>query len=312
MRITGTFLDEITHDIPSQNWGPEEWAADFDVMRQIGIDTVILIRSGYREQAVFNSWSLRQHRPMLPVHRNLGLLFLDLAQQNGMKLLWGIYDPGDWAKNPKHALAVNRDFMNEVNDQFGQHPAFGGWYLTFELSRNNPEQVELTVAAGDLAKSLTPSLPTLISPYIAGTKVPPGEKPITREQHEQEWRAIFEQIRSCIDIVAFQDGHVDFLDAPDYLMTNLRLAREAGLTCWSNVETFDRDMPIKFPPIDWRKLEFKIDAAREAGVDKLITFEFPHFLSPNSAYPAARTLFRRYCERFGLDVKSPTCCGRKD
>lgn len=25
-RITGTFLDEITHDIPSQNWGQEEWA----------------------------------------------------------------------------------------------------------------------------------------------------------------------------------------------------------------------------------------------------------------------------------------------
>ncbi|MBN1513140.1 MAG: DUF4434 domain-containing protein [Phycisphaerae bacterium] len=311
MRITGTFLDEITHDIPSQNWGPEEWAADFDVMRQIGIDTVILIRSGYREQAVFNSWSLRQHRPMLPVRRNLGLLFLDLAQQNGMKLLWGIYDPGDWAQNPRQALAINRDFMHEVNDQFGQHPAFGGWYLTFELSRNNPEQVELTVAAGDLAKSLTPALPTLISPYIAGTKAPPGVKPITREQHEQEWRAIFGQIRSCIDIVAFQDGHVDFLDAPDYLMTNLRLAREAGLTCWSNVETFDRDMPIKFPPIDWRKLEFKIDAAREAGVDKLITFEFSHFLSPNSAYPAARTLFRRYCERFGLDVKTPTCCGRE-
>ena len=30
MGITGTFLDEITHDIPSQNWGEEEWAADFD------------------------------------------------------------------------------------------------------------------------------------------------------------------------------------------------------------------------------------------------------------------------------------------
>ena len=23
--ITGTFLDEITHDIPSQNWGYEDW-----------------------------------------------------------------------------------------------------------------------------------------------------------------------------------------------------------------------------------------------------------------------------------------------
>jgi hypothetical protein len=29
MRITGTFLDEITHDIPSQNWGEEDWKKEF-------------------------------------------------------------------------------------------------------------------------------------------------------------------------------------------------------------------------------------------------------------------------------------------
>lgn len=300
MRITGTFLDEITHDIPSQNWGPEEWAAEFDVMRQVGIDTVIIIRAGYREQAIFNSWVLREYRPMMPVRQNLAQLFLDLAQRNGMKLFWGIYDPGDWARNSQTALELNRRFMREVHEQYGSHPAFAGWYITFELSRHNPQQVELVVSAGRHAKDLSPELPTLISPYIAGTKAPPGDQPVSREQHASEWRAIFNRIRECIDIVAFQDGHTDYLDLPEYLTTNLRLAREAGIKCWSNVETFDRDMPIKFPPIDWRKLEFKIDAAREAGVDKLITFEFSHFLSPHSSYASAHTLFRRYCERFQL------------
>ncbi len=307
MRITGTFLDEITHDIPSQNWGPEEWAADFDVMRQVGIDTVIIIRSGYREQAIFNSWTLREFRPMLPVRLNLGELFLDLAHKHGMRLFWGIYDPGDWARNGEQALAVNRRFMKEVYEQFGSHPAFGGWYITFELSRNQPEQVELVLAAGRHAKALSPDLPTLISPYIAGPKAPDGADRISAAQHAEEWRSIFHRIRECIDIVAFQDGHVDYLDLPEYLATNLKLARESGMACWSNVESFDRDMPIKFPPIDWRKLEFKIDAARESGIDKLITFEFSHFLSPHSMYPSAHTLFRRYCERFGLSVvRSPS------
>jgi len=41
-RITGTFLDEITHDIPTQNWGPADWARDFDAMKAIGIDTLWL------------------------------------------------------------------------------------------------------------------------------------------------------------------------------------------------------------------------------------------------------------------------------
>ncbi len=42
MKITGTFLDEITHDIPSNNWGCAEWAQTW-LMKAIGIDTVILI-----------------------------------------------------------------------------------------------------------------------------------------------------------------------------------------------------------------------------------------------------------------------------
>ena len=47
MRIKGTFLDEISHDIPHQNWGEAEWDRDFGYMREAGIDTVILIRCGY-------------------------------------------------------------------------------------------------------------------------------------------------------------------------------------------------------------------------------------------------------------------------
>ena len=35
--ITGTFLDEISHDIPHQNWGEREWDRDFRYMKDIGI-----------------------------------------------------------------------------------------------------------------------------------------------------------------------------------------------------------------------------------------------------------------------------------
>lgn len=72
------------------------------------------------------------------------------------------------------------------------------------------------------------------------------------------------------------------------------------MTCWTNCESFDRDMPIKFPPIKWEKMLLKLEAARKAGVEKAITFEFSHFMSPNSCYPAAANLFNRYCEHFGI------------
>lgn len=34
--ITATFLDGICCDIPSQNWGPKEWARQFDAFVEMG------------------------------------------------------------------------------------------------------------------------------------------------------------------------------------------------------------------------------------------------------------------------------------
>ena len=110
-------------------------------------------------------------------------------------------------------------------------------------------------------------------------------------------------VRGAVDIVAFQDGHVEFGELPEYLAVNKKLADRHGLHCWTNTETFDRDMPIKFLPIKWEKLLLKLNAAAQVGVEKAITFEFSHFLSPHSAYPQAHQLFKRYCAHFGMPVR---------
>jgi hypothetical protein len=107
-------------------------------------------------------------------------------------------------------------------------------------------------------------------------------------------------ISGAVDIVAFQDGHVDFHELADYLAVNQALASRHGLRCWTNSETFDRDMPIKFLPVKWEKLLLKLQAAARVGVEKGITFEFSHFMSPNSCYLQAGNLYHRYREHFGL------------
>jgi len=55
-------------------------------------------------------------------------------------------------------------------------------------------------------------------------------------------------------------------------------------------------MPIKFLPIKWEKLLFKLEAAKRAGSEKAITFEFSHFMSPQSGYLQAGHLYNRYME----------------
>jgi hypothetical protein len=103
-------------------------------------------------------------------------------------------------------------------------------------------------------------------------------------------------IKSAVDIVAFQDGHVDFGILKEFLIINKTLADKNGLTCWTNSETFDRDMPIKFLPIKWEKLRYKLRIAESAGYTDAITFECSHFMSPNSCYIQAHGLYDRYRE----------------
>ena len=53
--ITGTYIDEVSMDIPSSNWSRQQWIKDLDYMQEIGIDTVIFIRGGYEDKSIFPS-----------------------------------------------------------------------------------------------------------------------------------------------------------------------------------------------------------------------------------------------------------------
>jgi hypothetical protein len=309
MLISGTFLDEISHDIPHQNWGLNEWDRDFRVMRTIGIDTVILIRSGHRRWLTYPSDILMKregcHRP--PV--DLVDMFLTLAEQYGMAFYFGTYDSGNYWANGEFQKEVdlNRAVVDEVWAKYGNRAAFKGWYLTQEVSRRTKGIIDLYATMGRHCKSISNNLPVLISPWIDGAKSISSHSSeitktdgITLAEHEAEWGEVMSGIRGAVDSVAFQDGHVNYHELSDFLAVNKALADKCGLHCWTNSETFDRDMPIKFLPIKWEKLLLKLEAAQRIGFEKAITFEFSHFLSPNSCYAQAKHLFDRYCEHFNL------------
>jgi hypothetical protein len=157
---------------------------------------------------------------------------------------------------------------------------------------------------GKHAKEISGNLTTMISPYIHGVKtdqVMSGkDKPLSVREHEEEWNEILGNIKEAVDILAFQDGQVNYNELFDYLKVNKKLADKYGMRCWTNLESFDRDMPIRFLPIKWEKLLLKMEAARKAGMDNAITFEFSHFMSPNSAYLQAGHLYDRYKEHFHI------------
>ena len=127
LRITGTFLDEISHDIPHQNWGPKEWEIDFQNMKAIGIDTVIMIRSGYRKFITWPSKYLLNKGCYMP-SMDLLELFLTLADKYDMKFYFGLYDTGKyWDTGDMRAeMEANKFVIDEVWENYGHHKSFQG------------------------------------------------------------------------------------------------------------------------------------------------------------------------------------------
>ena len=305
MNITGTFIDEVSHDIPHQNWGPVEWEADFNYMQAIGIDTVILIRGGYRKFITWPSDYLINKLGCFSPSQDLVELFLTLADKYNMKFYFGLYDSGKYwdTHDMSHEIDVNRHVIDEIWATYGHHPSFKGWYLSMEISRKTKGAVESFYTLGKQCKDVSGGLHTFISPWIDGKKAVMSasasihiDHEISIAEHESEWNEIFDGIHSVVDAVAFQDGHIDFDQLDDFFIVNKQLADKYQMACWTNAETFDRDMPIKFLPIKFDKLRLKLEAARRCGYDKAITFEFSHFMSPQSAYAQAGHLYNRYRE----------------
>ncbi|MBQ3208022.1 MAG: DUF4434 domain-containing protein [Bacteroidales bacterium] len=308
LRITGTFLDEISHDIPHQNWGEKEWDRDFAYMKSIGIDTVIDIRCGYRKFITYPSPYLMKKGCYMP-SVDLIDMFCRLAQKYGMKFYLGLYDSGVYwdTKDMSREIEDNRFVIDEVWKMYGEkYDSFGGWYISTEISRDTIGAVDAFHAMGQQCKEVSGGLPVFISPWIDGKKAIMGtnkainNNAVSVEQHEREWNQIFAGIHDVVDAVAFQDGHIDYDELDAFFSVNKKLADKYGMKCWTNAETFDRDMPIKFLPIKFDKLRLKLEAAKRCGYDKAITFEFSHFLSPQSVYGSAGNLFNRYKEYFNI------------
>lgn len=309
IQITGTFLDEISHDIPHQNWGEAEWDLDFQYMKAIGIDTVIMIRSGYRKFITYPSEYLLSKGCFMPSVDLLDM-YLRLAEKHDMKFYFGLYDSGHYwiTGDMSHEIEDNRYVIDEVWENYGtKYKSFGGWYVSGEISRATKGAIDAFHTLGKQCKDVSDGLPTFISPWIDGKKAVAAsgtalskDDVVSVQQHEKEWDEIFDGIHEVVDAVAFQDGHIDYDELDAFFTVNKKLADKYGMQCWTNAESFDRDMPIKFLPIKFDKLRMKLEAAKRCGYDKAITFEFSHFMSPQSAYSQAGNLYNRYTEYFNL------------
>lgn len=288
--ITGTFIDEITFDIPSSNWSREQWTKDLDYMQEIGIDTVIFIRGGYQDKSVFPSKVLGT-----PYADDLAGLIFDETSKRDMKVIFGAYiSNGDWNRGDYATeLKINKEFINEVYERYGEYPSFNGWYIPHEVTRDVLNITEIMSGLSAMCKDKTPDKKVMMSPIFRGQLTGMSCDYFTPERQADEWDRMFTKAGKDVDICAFQDG-----SAPTRLMeayyTKMReVCKKHNVEHWVNAETFERDVRNVLYPIPFQELRRRLDMHQKYA-DKIITFEFSHFLSPQSIYPSARNLNNLY------------------
>ena len=311
--ITGTFLDEVSHDIPSFNWGEEEWDRDFAAMKRTGIDTAVVIRCGTERWTMYPSAVLEKAVNACRPPMDLLDIFMRLGEKHGIRIRVGTYVSNhDWL-SAAYDVTAETDLMKRVCDEiwarYGRSPAFGGWYLSQEIAGSvSFNVVKCYRIVGKHCHEIS-GLETFISPGIRGCNTGIAATPsaamrrrlaVTPEEHEKEWDWIMGEIEGSVDAVCFQNAHVALEQMPEFMEINHKLALKHNMKSWTNLETFDIQLrPL--PPIKLQHLLMKLEAAKKTGFEKALTFEFSHFMSPNSEFGAARNLHKLYCRFLNID-----------
>lgn len=293
--ITATFIDEVTYDIPAQNWSDDQWREDLDNMKNVGIDTLVIMRSVFYDKCLYPS---KHFKGLLEEGEDFLGMILRGAEERDMKVYIGLYisnltwNAGDFIGE----IEKNKIFVDEILSMYGSSPAFAGWYIPHETGSNIYSIKETMGGLAKLCKERSPEKQVFISPFFRGVGLFPDE--LSPERTAAAWDSILDGIGEYIDACAFQDGTATLDTLGDYLAAVKPVMDKYGISLWSNAETFERDVRSMFFPIPFNTLRRKIKIA-EPFVDKIITFEFSHFLSPQSIYPSAKNLnalYRAYYE----------------
>ncbi|MBO5923677.1 MAG: DUF4434 domain-containing protein, partial [Lentisphaeria bacterium] len=116
--ISGTFLDGISCDIPSNNWTPDIWEREFARYQANGITEAYIIRVGWGDSMMYDS---KVMKCTLCPEMDMVQLFLDLGAKYNVGIYMGLFDTNkhwrcnDWANE----VAINIDLIHELKERYG-------------------------------------------------------------------------------------------------------------------------------------------------------------------------------------------------
>jgi hypothetical protein len=304
-------------------WTPQQWRATLDQMRAAGLNIVILQYLQARDGAV--PATSESFVPEVPGAPDPVGVILDHADRHEMSVLIGLrLDQrllgSVFLNDPNELRAALADELprNVALAQFlaahyrlKHHRSFGGWYLplefaNFEETAPNPRDGWVsqlngfTKALSSECNRLAPGL-VAISPYFNGA-VAPGSGLVDARQMGRNFARFLDG--TDVSVVMLQDGvGVKSLPAGQvagYVLPFLSSVKDAcrrlsrpgrEVEFWLNVESFTQFDQSTRVPADIGRLRKQIALGR-AQAEKVVTFEFTHYLGSEPLYDEYLQLIR--------------------
>lgn len=291
--ITGTFIDQISYDLPSLNFSKAQWQQEFLYMKELGIDTLVFIRGGMGDKTIFPSKVIgSSYCP------DIARLVLEEAEKHDMNVYMGLYMTDlEWGGGDyKTELSVNKLFIDELYERYKSFTSFKGFYFPHETPTDEGNITKIFSGLSNMCKEKDETKKILISPFFK-SEIFKEKYAITPDWNYEIWDEIFAKA-GHIDHCAFQDGTAPFNLMTDYYEGIKKLCNKYNIDHWVNTETFSRGPGAQFlSVIDFFELKRKLDMHKDYA-EKIITFEFSHFLSPQSINNAAKNLYNLYKDEY--------------
>ena len=315
-KITGTFIQPLLGDTGIENRGLKEWEQDFQMLKAMGMDTLVIIRCECEQNGVRVS-GLDPRSTTWKEDDNLLDMFFRLGDKYGFDLyLGGVQNItnlhlGDWKKE----IDDNKRFYDRMIPRYQNHKCLKGIYITLEALPWHFNFLDINLEVLKYAKQNFPQYKTMMSPGFSALH---GD--LSSYYNLDEWRDIFgryffEPAAGLLDACALQDsfaapacyyGEIQSNGLDEWSAGVKELMHKCNIEFWTNIESFQRPFPGHgeargvFRQGDYRTLYTKLDAASRHA-EKIITFEYFSCMSPNTEWGSARRLLSRYLEMTGQD-----------
>lgn len=337
--FSGTFLQPST----AVQWSDERWEDEIEAMKQDGITDLIIQNIADQTSSMSGSgeWSMYYDGDIEGLedaerYPNVVEPTLEACKGTGIKVWIGLslfedfYYLGGLTPQYKNCCKIAAALVEDIYARYGEEykDTIAGFYFTPEFSNiawDCLSAKQLSTGLNiviDKMNEVCPELPILLSPFQTNY-VTLGKGDLIAL-----WSNIltYANFRDG-DIIAPQDAVGANFSTVDDLETNWKILRElvdsadADIVLWANCESFTLARfqnifsGIGLPPVTENTMSvpvcmdrfaYQLDIASRY-CDKIITFSYNHYLSPNYVMPTFIDAYRYYVENdFTVEKNAPT------